>query len=81
MWVCFVINHLAAAQLGYHTPMEALTRLLTFPNYFPFKNFIGLTCSLRVDISIQKTHTTIIYLITSKALALVLGSWLPSDPC
>jgi len=25
MWVCFVLNHLAAAQLGYRTPMEALT--------------------------------------------------------
>ncbi len=36
--------------------------------------------SLGMDVSIQKTHTTIIYLITSKALALVLGSWLPSDP-
>jgi len=25
MWACFVLNHLAAAQLGYCTPMEALT--------------------------------------------------------
>jgi len=25
MWVCFVMNHLATAQLNYRTPMEALT--------------------------------------------------------
>jgi len=25
MWVCFVMNYLATAQLNYHTPMEALT--------------------------------------------------------
>jgi len=37
--------------------------------------------SLRADVSIQKTCTTIIYFIASeKALALVLSSWLPSDP-
>ncbi len=24
MWVCFVMNHLATAQLSYHTPMESI---------------------------------------------------------
>jgi len=55
--------------------------------YFVWLQTIGVknlyqfnVLSPRVYVSIQKTHTTIIYLITGEPLALVLGSWLPSDP-